>query len=133
MRRRNIAALCLLLLGGCAKEPAWRQVSDDGFSKIYIDPQSKIVERGVVKVDAMTDYDPKSLQAKDFGLAEKGLSEIETVFIDCATQKYRSGGGAWRKDHLGRGAVSRTYDATPAWKDVPDFYRGLAKEVCAKR
>jgi len=122
------------LLGPNPAWAEWRLVSDDGFSKIYVESESrKALPNGVVAVSALTDYDPNSPQAKDFGLAEKGLSEIESVSIDCPRRLYKSNGGNWFKEHMGRGEISKNYGSVLKWTPVPDYYNGLAAEICPLR
>lgn len=111
----------------------WEFVSKDDFSTIYMDQNSlKNIADATVSVSALTDYDPASPKARDFRLSEKGLSEIETVLLDCANRKYSSQGGAWRSGHMGSGETTKTYLPKEAWSNVPSFYAGLFAKVCAK-
>lgn len=111
----------------------WLLVSQDGFSKIYMELASrKSLDDGVTTLDALTDYDPASPEAESFKLSQKGLSEIEAVMIDCRTQQYRSGGGTWFAGRMAAGAMRSDYPAKAAWSKIPVFYEGLFSKVCAK-
>jgi hypothetical protein len=109
----------------------WLPVSEDDFSKIYMDPESKKSLRdGEMAIDALTDYDPSSAKAMSFGLAGKGLSEIERVIVSCSNRKYKSNGGSWFNEHMGKGATRSSYPPAQSWSDVPSFYAGLFTRVC---
>lgn len=110
----------------------WLLVSQDGFSKIYIDPASRKIAGGVASVDALTDYDPRAPEAASFKLSEKGLSEIESVRLDCGRGQYSSDGGRWFAGQMAGGAVRNDYPGKGAWSKVPSFYAGLYAKVCAK-
>lgn len=131
---RRSKALIVLMLSLAATAVAgseWAQVSKDDFSTIYLDPASKKpLSDGIVSVEALTDYDPTSRQAAEFHLSEKGLSEIESVLLDCANHKYSSQGGTWRDGHMGAGKITKTYPPKEAWSRVPAFYDGLFATVC---
>jgi hypothetical protein len=126
------ASVALLFLSVAAAAAAqWAQVSKDDFSTIYMDPATKKVHAdGIVSIDALTDYDPTSPQAGPFRLSEKGLSEIESVLLDCANHKYSSRGGAWREGQMGNGKITKTYPPKEAWSKVPAFYDGLFAATC---
>lgn len=112
----------------------WTQVSKDDFSTIYMDPATKKAQPdGTVSVDALTDYDPNSPNAGPFRLSEKGLSEIESVLLDCAKGNYRSQGGAWRDGHMGEGRITKSYPPGDSWSSVPVFYEGLFEKVCPSK
>lgn len=88
---------------------------------------------GEVEVQALTDYDPQAPEAASFKLADKGLSEIESVRLDCAKARYGSHGGSWFAGHMGSGAVRSAYPAKAEWSTVPDFYAGLFAMACAQK
>ncbi|MGD9659294.1 MAG: surface-adhesin E family protein [Methylocystis sp.] len=112
----------------------WAQVSTDDFSTIYMDAASRRTSsEGIVTIDALTDYDATSAKAAAFGLAEKGLSEIEKASFDCVNRKYRSEGGAWREGQMGEGKITKPYPPKDQWSPVPDYYDGLFAKVCAGR
>ena len=132
MKRIVLALVAAMLANASAARAEWLLVSQDGFSKIYMEPASRKAQAGgVVTLEALTDYDPKSPEAENFKLSQKGLSEIEAVAIDCQTQKYRSGGGTWFAGQMATGAVRSDYPAKAAWSKVPEFYAGLFQKVCA--
>jgi hypothetical protein len=132
-KRGYIFFLSVFLLSSASALAEWQLVSDDGFSKIYVDPKSKkMLPHGVAIVNALTDYDPNSDQARSFGLADKGLSEIEAVSLDCINTMYKSEGGNWFKEHMGHGEISKKYDPNPNWSSIPQFYKQLALSVCSK-
>ncbi|PPD43903.1 MAG: hypothetical protein CTY15_08665 [Methylocystis sp.] len=110
----------------------WLLVSQDGFSKIYIDPASRKIAGDIASVAALTDYDPRAPEAASFKLSEKGLSEIESVRLDCGRRQYSSGGGRWFAGQMADGAARSDYPAKTAWSKVPSFYDGLYAKVCAK-
>jgi hypothetical protein len=111
----------------------WRFVSEDGFSKIYLDPASrKNLPDGVVAVKALTDYRPQSPEAAAFKLSEKGLSEIETVLLNCGKKLYRSEGGNWFSGQMATGATQKAYPGKENWSATPAFYQGLFAEVCRR-
>ncbi|MGE0194932.1 MAG: surface-adhesin E family protein, partial [Methylocystis sp.] len=109
-------------------------VSKDDFSTIYMDPGSRRASPdGIVTIDALTDYNAASPQAAPFGLAEKGLSEIETASFDCANRKYRSEGGGWREGQMGKGKITKPYPPKNGWSPVPPYYERLFAKVCARQ
>ncbi len=123
-------ALCLLPAAAAAGE--WSYVSTDGFSTIFIDPGSqKTAPDGRVRVEALTDYDPAAPAAADFGLAQKGLSEVESVELDCRRNLYRSAGGAWFREHMGRGEIAKRYEAGRDFAATPPYYEKLFARLCA--
>ena len=67
-----------------------------------------------------------------FKLSEKGLSEIESVRLDCAKARYGSHGGSWFAGHMGSGSLRSAYPAKAGWSTVPDFYAGLFAKICAQ-
>ena len=112
----------------------WQSVSQDGFSKIFLDPASKkTLPDGLVSLRALTDYNPDAPEAKDFKLSEKGLSEVETAVFDCKAKTFRSDGGDWFREHMGKGAPARHYDAKTKWAPVPSFYAALFQRACAAK
>jgi hypothetical protein len=131
MRKTTIALAAALAAHASAASADWLLVSQDDFSKIYMDPQSReTLPEGRVSVRALTDYDPRAEEAARFGLAEKGLSEIETVVMDCRNEKFRSGGGSWFTEHMAGGAVKSAYAAKEAWSKTPAFYSTLFSKLC---
>ena len=125
--------LPIFLLSSASALAEWQLVSEDGFSKIYLDPKSKkMLPDGIATVNALTDYDPNSDQARSFGLADKGLSEIEAVSLDCRNNRYKSDGGNWFKEHMGHGDISKNYGPYNNWRGIPQFYQKLALIVCSK-
>ncbi len=132
MWKISVSALLSSLVFSAAARAEWAQVSKDDFSTVYMDPASKrILSDGTLTVDALTDYDPASPNAKAFGLAEKGLSEIEKVSLDCANRKYKSEGGYWREGPMGVGKTTRTYPSKDSWAPVPAYYDGLFAKACS--
>jgi len=129
----TIFASLILLVSASASEAEWRFVSNDSFSRIYIDAQSvKSLPNGVLTLQALTDYDPNSAEAERFGLKDKGLSEIESVSLDCKNRTYKSDGGNWFKKHMGQGAISKSYAPKSDWSKIPEYYGGLAVNVCSQ-
>lgn len=121
-----------LVLCASAARAEWSLVSQDGFSRIYLDPASrKPAPDGSILVRALTDYDPEAPEAASFKLSEKGLSEIEDARFDCAGKTYRTEGGAWYEGHMAVGAVRSTYPAKTGWSGVPPYYAGLFSKICA--
>jgi hypothetical protein len=109
----------------------WMFVAADDFSKIFYDPISrKTNQDDIVTLDTLTDYDPSSKKAESFHLAEKGLSEIEKISLDCVNKKYRSEGGRWFNGRMAAGDIQKTYPSNEQWKTIPDFYIKLFDTVC---
>lgn len=99
-----------------------------------MDPASRrVTADGIVTIEALTDYNAASTQAAAFGLADKGLSEIETASFDCVNRKYRSEGGGWRERQIGEGKIAKPYPAKDGWSPVPPYYDGLFAKVCASK
>jgi hypothetical protein len=133
MKKGISALLAVLALGAPASAEEWTLVSQDGFSKIYIDSDSwKRLADGTVSARALTDYDPGAAEAASFRLSDKGLSEIETAVFDCGAEKFRSEGGSWFAGHMATGAVRSDYPARSEWSKAPGFYRPLLARLCAK-
>jgi uncharacterized cupin superfamily protein len=133
MRKGIVAVLAVIALGAPASAGEWTLVSQDGFSKIYVDSESpKHLADGSVSVRALTDYDPGAAEAASFRLSDKGLSEIETAIFDCGAGKFRSEGGSWFAGHMATGAVRSDYPARSEWSTTPGFYRPLLARLCAK-
>lgn len=88
---------------------------------------------GIVTIDALTDYNAASPKAAAFGLAEKGLSEIEKVSLDCVNRRYRSEGGGWRQGQMGEGKITKPYPPKDQWSPTPPYYDGLFAKVCASK
>ncbi|CCJ06219.1 surface-adhesin E family protein [Methylocystis sp. SC2] len=134
MWKISVSALLSTLASSASASVEWVQVSKDDFSTVYMDPGSRRTSPdGIVTVDALTDYDAASPKAAAFGLAEKGLSEIEKVSLDCANRKYRSEGGGWRQGQMGQGRITKPYPPKDEWSPVPPYYDGLFAKVCASR
>ncbi|MGJ0396707.1 MAG: surface-adhesin E family protein [Methylocystis sp.] len=134
MWKIGVSALMSTLASSASARVDWAQVSSDGFSTVYMDLASRRTSPdGIVTIDALTDYDATSPQAAAFGLAEKGLSEIETASFDCVNRKYRSEGGAWRQGQMGEGKIVKSYPAKDGWSPVPPYYDGLFAKVCASK
>jgi hypothetical protein len=132
MWKISVSALMSSLVSSASAGVEWAPVSKDDFSTVYMDPSSRRMSPdGIVTVDALTDYDPVSPKAAAFGLAEKGLSEIEKVSFDCVNRKYRSGGGGWRQGQMGEGKITKPYPAKDGWSPVPPYYVGLFARVCS--
>jgi hypothetical protein len=130
----GVAALMSALASSASARVDWVQVSKDDFSTIYMDAASRRTSAdGIVTIDALTDYDATSPKAAAFGLADKGLSEIETASFDCVNRKYRSEGGAWRQGQMGEGKITKPYPPNEGWSSVPPYYDGLFAKVCAAR
>ncbi|MGD9542313.1 MAG: surface-adhesin E family protein, partial [Methylocystis sp.] len=128
------AALTSALASSALARDNWAQVSKDDFSTIYTDVASRRTSAdGNVTIDALTDYNAASPKAAAFGLAEKGLSEIEKASFDCVNRKYRSEGGAWYAGQMGEGKITKTYPPRDHWSPAPDYYDGLFAKVCAAR
>lgn len=133
MRKIALPVLLACLLHAPVASAEWLLVSQDGFSKIYLDPASrKKTPHGAVVARALTDYDPQSPEAAPFKLSEKGLSEVEDVMIDCEKPAYRSGGGSWFAGHMASGARRSEYPAGSSWSKVPPYYQGLSIKLCEK-
>ena len=99
-----------------------------------MDPGSRRTSSdGIVTIDALTDYNAASPKAAAFGLADKGLSEIEKVSFDCVKRKYRSEGGGWREGQMGEGKITRPYPPKDEWAPVPSYYEDLFATVCASK
>lgn len=130
--RIRLGSLLVLLICVPAAADEWKIVSHDGFSDIFYEPASRQARGEAVAVDALTDYDPRSPEAEKFKLSEKGLSEVETVLLDCSGRRYRSDGGRWFEGHMASGAVRSAYPPKTEWSKVPSFYQGLFAAVCAK-
>jgi len=131
MKKSTLAFAAALAVHASTASADWLFVSQDDFSRIYMDPQSReALPEGRVSIRALTDYDPRAEEAARFGLAEKGLSEIETVVLDCRSEKYRSGGGAWYTDQMAAGAVKSAYSARETWSKTPAFYLPLFSKLC---
>lgn len=132
MWKISMSALMSLLASSASARADWAQVSKDDLSTIYLDTGSRRASAdGVITVDALTDYDPASPKAAAFGLAEKGLSEIEKVSFDCVNRKYKSGGGVWRAGQMGEGKITKPYPPQDVWSPVPTYYDALFARVCA--
>jgi hypothetical protein len=134
MRAKTMTMFAWFILMGSlpAFAAEWQFVSNDSFSRIYVDARSvKSLPNGVLTLRALTDYDPNSAKAEGFGLREKGLSEIEAVSLDCRNEKYKSEGGNWFKDHMGQGAISKSYEPKQDWSKIPEYYGKLATKVCS--
>jgi len=132
MWKIGVSALLSSLASSASARVDWAQVSHDDFSTIYLDPASRRTSpEGIVTVDALTDYNPASPKAGPFGLAEKGLSEIEKASFDCVNRKYRSDGGGWRQGHMGEGKITKRYPAKEDWSPVPRYYDGLFAHICS--
>jgi len=132
MWKIGVSALVSLLASSASARADWAQVSKDDFSTIYMDAGSRREPSdGIVTIDALTDYDAASPKATAFGLAEKGLSEIEKVSFDCVNRKYRSGGGGWRAGQMGEGKITKPYPPQDRWSPVPPYYDALFARVCA--
>lgn len=133
MKKRAFCILLAALLHASAAQAEWRLISQDGFSKIYLDPASrKKTPDGAIFAQALTDYDPHSPEAAAFKLSEKGLSEIERVTIDCEKRAYRSEGGSWFEGHMATGARRSDYPAQSSWSKVPPYYLGLSTKLCER-
>lgn len=131
MRTALLALFASIFLVPAARAE-WRLVSQEGFSKIYVDPASREKRAdGMVFARALTDYDPLAPEAGPFKLSEKGLSEIENALFDCEKRAYRSEGGRWFAGQMASGETRRDYPATAAWTKIPAFYAPLATRVCA--
>lgn len=134
MWKISASALMSALASSASARAEWVQVSNDDFSTIYMDAGSRSASAdGIVTIDALTDYDAASPKAAAFGLAEKGLSEIEKVSFDCANRKYRSGGGGWRQGQMGEGKITKPYPPNDGWSAVPPYYEGLFAKICASK
>jgi hypothetical protein len=134
MWKISVSALLSTLASSASARADWAPVSSDGFSTVYMDRASRRTSaEGIVTVDALTDYNAASPQAAAFGLAEKGLSEIEKVSFDCANRKYRSEGGGWRERQMGEGKITKPYPPKDQWSPVPPYYDGLFAKVCASK
>jgi hypothetical protein len=134
MWRIGVAALTSALASSALAGVDWAPVSKDDFSIIYMDAASRRTSAdGIVTIDALTDYNSASPKAAAFGLAEKGLSEIEKASFDCVNRKYRSEGGAWHAGQMGEGKITKTYPPRDQWSPAPDYYDGLFAKVCAAR
>ncbi len=132
MWKIGVSALMSSLVSSASARVDWTPVSKDDFSTVYLDAGSRRTSSdGIVTVDALTDYDPDSPKAAAFGLAEKGLSEIEKVSFDCVNRKYRSEGGAWREGRMGEGKITKPYPPKEGWSPVPSYYDGLFAKVCS--
>ncbi len=132
MWKIGVSALVSSLVSSASARVDWAQVSSDGFSTVYLDASSRRASPdGIVTVDALTDYDPDSPKAAAFGLAEKGLSEIEKVSFNCVNRKYRSEGGGWREGRMGEGKITKPYPPKEGWSPVPSYYDGLFAKVCS--
>lgn len=132
MWKIGVSALISSLVSSASARVDWTPVSKDDFSTVYLDAGSRRTSPdGIVTVDALTDYDPGSPKAAAFGLAEKGLSEIEKVSFDCVNRKYRSEGGAWREGRMGEGKITKPYPPKEGWSPVPPYYDGLFAKVCS--
>ncbi|MBL1255205.1 surface-adhesin E family protein [Methylocystis sp. Sn-Cys] len=131
MKKNAFCILLAALLHASAASAEWRLISQDGLSKIYLDPASRQkTPEGAVFARALTDYDAQSPEAAAFKLSQKGLSEIERVTIDCAKHAYRSEGGSWFDGHMATGARRGDYPAQSTWSKVPAYYLGLSKKLC---
>jgi hypothetical protein len=134
MWRIGASALVSALASSASARAEWAPVSKDDFSTVYMNVGSRRMSAdGIVTIDALTDYDAASPKAAAFGLAEKGLSEIEKVSFDCANRKYRSGGGGWRQGQMGEGKITKPYPPKDEWSAVPSYYEGLFAKVCASK
>lgn len=132
MWKIGVSALLSSLASSASARVDWVQVSKDDFSTVYLDPGSRrISPDGIVTVDALTDYNAASPKAVAFGLAAKGLSEIEKVSFDCVNRKYRSEGGGWREGQMGEGKITKPYPAKDGWSPTPPYYDGLFARVCS--
>ena len=132
MWKIGVSALLSTLASSASARAEWVQVSQDDFSTVYMDAGSRRPSSdGVVTIDALTDYNAASPKAAAFGLAEKGLSEIEKVSLDCVNRRYRSEGGAWRQGQMGEGKITKPYPPKDGWSPVPHYYDGLFADVCA--
>ncbi|KAF2989629.1 hypothetical protein OGR47_01345 [Methylocystis sp. MJC1] len=133
MRKIALPVLLACLLHAPVASAEWLLVSQDGFSKIYLDPASrKRTPDGAIFARALTDYDPQSPEAAAFKLSEKGLSEVERVMIDCEKPAYRSEGGSWFVGHMATGARRSGYPAGSTWSKVPPYYLDLSTKLCGK-
>lgn len=131
MWKIGVSALVSSLASAASASIDWAPVSKDDFSTVYMDAGSlRTSSGGIVTIDALTDYDASSPKAAAFGLAEKGLSEIEKVSFDCVNRKYRSEGGAWRQGQMGEGKITKPYPAKDGWSPVPPYYDGLFAKTC---
>jgi hypothetical protein len=131
--KTSFAALLALCLFAPAARAEWLLASQDGFSKIYLDPSSrKELPENIVSVRALTDYDPAAPEAAGFDLSQKGLSEIENVLIDCPRKSYRSEGGKWFAGPMATGDARSDYPAKSNWSPTPRFYQGLAAKICPR-
>ena len=131
MWRIGVSAVMSALASSALAGVDWAPVSGDGFSTVYMDPASRRISAdGIVTIDALTDYDAASPKAAAFGLADKGLSEIETTSFDCVNRKYKSEGGGWRQGQMGEGKITKPYSAKEGWSPVPPYYDGLFAKLC---
>jgi hypothetical protein len=134
MWKISVSALMSTLVSSASARADWAPVSKDDFSTIYMDASSRRMSSdGIVTVDALTDYNAASPKAAAFGLAEKGLSEIEKVSFDCVNRKYRSKGGGWRERQMGEGKITKPYPPKDGWAPTPPYYEGLFAKVCASK
>lgn len=132
MWKIGASALVSALASSASARAEWVPVSKDDFSTVYMDAGSRRMSPdGIVTIDALTDYDAASPKAAAFGLAEKGLSEVEKVSFDCVNRKYRSEGGGWRERQMGEGKITKPYPAKDGWSAIPSYYEALFARVCS--
>jgi hypothetical protein len=108
----------------------WRFIWGDDLSNIYLKENSKKINKNIINLEALTNYNENSAQWSSFSKKENGLSEVEQVSFDCMHIKYKSLGGSWFEGHQAKGKIKSIYNEKENWSDIPTYYQKLYEIAC---